>query len=177
LTIHDFTSHLPAALLQRGRKYIASVGDVVCTEANGNNQWRATVQGSALYSVTIQVAKNDGEIVFDSCSCPFEGDFCKHKIAVLLHVTGEDAPPKRRNKIGDKADAILDQLSADDLRKFLRRLFDRDRHLARHFISLYASMAASSPADFKELIDGALSSLRTRHGLYPITIFKTPWSR
>jgi len=65
-------------ILQRGRYYyrkgrIKSIKD-------RNNFIEAKVQGSSLYTVTVQNSKKG---IFAACTCPYQGENCKHIVAVL----------------------------------------------------------------------------------------------
>ncbi len=89
----------------------------------------ATVRGSTLYDVTVEFG---GRSIDTQCTCPYDGGGdCKHVVAVLLGVATN--PPA--DESGD-VESVLDDVSADDLRTFVRDAVAehpalRDRFLAR----------------------------------------------
>lgn len=94
-----------------------------------DNLVTATVSGSNLYDVTVEF---DGQHIDARCTCPYDGSGdCKHVVAVLLDITA--SPPQDES---DRVEAVLDDLSADDLRDFVRDALAehpelRDQFLAR----------------------------------------------
>lgn len=89
----------------------------------------AVVQGSSQYDVTVE----RGEKAIDvRCTCPYDGaGECKHVVAVLLDVAA--GTPRDES---ERVEAVLQNVSVDDLRAFLRDVFAehpdlRDRFLAR----------------------------------------------
>lgn len=89
----------------------------------------ASVQGSKLYDVTIELAENG---IDPRCTCPYDGaGDCKHVVAVLLELAAN--PPADES---DRIDAVLDDVSPEDLRGFVHdalatRSDLRDRFFAR----------------------------------------------
>jgi uncharacterized Zn finger protein len=73
----------------------------------------ATVSGSRLYDVTVEFG---GRSIDTTCTCPYDGSGdCKHVVAVLLDIaTG--APQDESERV----DTVLEDVSADDLRAFVR---------------------------------------------------------
>jgi uncharacterized Zn finger protein len=89
----------------------------------------ATVHGSSQYDVTTEL---DGDTIDARCTCPYDGPGdCKHVVAVLLEVAV--SPPPNES---DRVESVLDDVSATDLRTFVRDACAdypglRDRLLAR----------------------------------------------
>ncbi|AGB30168.1 zinc finger SWIM domain-containing protein [Natrinema pellirubrum DSM 15624] len=114
-------------VFERGQKYrnegriqrIERFDDVVTS----------VVQGSSQYDVTVE----RGEKTTDArCTCPYDGaGECKHVVAVLLDIAA-DTPRDESERV----ESVLQNVSADDLRTFLRDVLAehldlRDRFLAR----------------------------------------------
>jgi uncharacterized Zn finger protein len=73
----------------------------------------ATVRGSTLYDVTIEFG---GRSIDTNCTCPYDGSGdCKHVVAVLLEIAA--GPPQDES---ERFEAVLDEMSTDDLRGFVR---------------------------------------------------------
>lgn len=94
-----------------------------------DNLVTSSVQGSNLYDVTVEL---DGNSIDARCTCPYDGaGDCKHVVAVLLSLAID--PPADES---DQIEVVLDDVSAGDLRAFVRDVLAshpdlRDQFLAR----------------------------------------------
>jgi uncharacterized Zn finger protein len=90
----------------------------------------AAVSGSSLYDVTLEF----GERSIDTqCTCPYDGGGdCKHVVAVLLDIAA-DPPQNESNRVG----AVLDDVSADDLRAFVRDALAENAELREQFLARF----------------------------------------
>ncbi|MFC7027165.1 SWIM zinc finger domain-containing protein [Halomicroarcula sp. GCM10025324] len=115
------------AVLERGKNY-RDEGRIQQLD-RFDNLVTATVCGSNLYDVTVEF---DEQHIDTQCTCPYDGSGdCKHVVAVLLDIAAN--PPQDES---DRVEAVLDDLSADDLRDFVRDALAehpelRDQFLAR----------------------------------------------
>jgi len=90
----------------------------------------ATVKGSKLYDVTI---KFGGRSLDTNCTCPYDGSGdCKHVVAVLLDLA--DSPPKDES---ERVEAVFDDVSADDLRGFVRDALAEHAELREQFLAQF----------------------------------------
>lgn len=134
-------------VLERGQKYrnegrihrIERFDDVVT----------AAVQGSSQYDVTVE----RGEKTIDArCTCPYDGvGECKHVVAVLLDVA-TDPPRDESERVG----SILEDVSVDDLRVFLRDVLAEDPELRDQFIARFGDTDKSVEeyrAEIEQLFD------------------------
>ncbi|MCQ4334108.1 hypothetical protein KM295_11580 [Natronomonas sp. F2-12] len=89
----------------------------------------ATVNGSKLYDVIVEFG---GRSIDTRCTCPYDGGGeCKHVVAVWLDIAAN--PPQDES---EDIETILEDVSADDLRGFVRDALAehaalRDQFLAR----------------------------------------------
>jgi len=90
----------------------------------------ATVSGSKLYDVTIEFG---GRSIDTTCTCPYDGrGDCKHVVAVLLDIaTG--APQDESERV----EAVLEDVSADDLRAFVRDALAEHSELREQFLARF----------------------------------------
>jgi uncharacterized Zn finger protein len=124
----------PEAVFERGQEYrnegriqrIERFDDIVT----------AVVQESSQYDVTIQ----RGEKTIDArCTCPYDGTGeCKHAVAVLLDVAAD--PP--RDESG-RVEPVLQNVSADCLRTFLRDVLAEHPELRDQFLARFADAGKS----------------------------------
>ena len=87
LTLNNFDNQITGAVLKRGNQYYED-GNVVEISESSEGFWNAEVEGSEFYEVEVQLHKDD-EIIDSSCDCPYDGDICKHVIAVLYTIREE----------------------------------------------------------------------------------------
>jgi len=120
LTIQNFDKRIGKTMLQRGEQYYSN-GAILNLEENGSN-WTAEVEGSEVYSVTVSL-KNDKEINEYFCDCPFDGDICKHLVAVFFAIRQEIKErvhiPKK-NKKKNLFEDLLTKINAEEYSDFIK---------------------------------------------------------
>lgn len=95
-----------------------------------DNLVTATVSGSNLYDVTVDF---DGQHIDARCTCPYDGSGdCKHVVAVLLDITA--SPPQDES---DRVEAVLNDVSAEDLREFVRDSLAERPELREQFLARF----------------------------------------
>lgn len=118
-TIQNFDKWVGKTILQRGEQYYSN-GAILNLEENGGN-WTAEVEGSEVYSVTVSL-KNDKEISEYFCDCPFDGDICKHLVAVFFAIREEIKErvhiPKKNTKKNPFED-LLTKINAEEYSNFI----------------------------------------------------------
>lgn len=129
-------------LLYRGKSYYErGLVENLRKEPDG---WHATVQGSWPYDVVVAVS-SDGQpnptAEQTSCSCPYfaEAHLCKHVAATCLaieHGTTTDSAPSDASNW----QPLLQALSADDCRDFLRTTLTRDAQLRDEFLARFGKL-------------------------------------
>ncbi|MFB6219432.1 MAG: SWIM zinc finger domain-containing protein [Halobacteriaceae archaeon] len=140
ITEQTIRDRCPDAVLERGQTYrqeghiqrLDRVDEVIT----------ATVQGSHLYDVTIDVG---GSAIESACSCPYDGPGdCKHVVAVLLAVA--DDPPADAS---DRIEAVLDDLSTEELRAFVLDAVARDPALRERLFVRFGEAPDKSAAEYR----------------------------
>jgi uncharacterized Zn finger protein len=90
----------------------------------------ASVSGSKLYDVTV---KFGGRSVDARCTCPYDGGGdCKHVVAVLLDIAA--SPPQDES---ERVEAVIDDVSVDDLRGFVRDALAEHAELREQFLARF----------------------------------------
>jgi uncharacterized Zn finger protein len=104
----------------------------------------ATVQGTNLYDVTVKLS---GDAADTHCTCPYDGaGDCKHVVAALLDFAA-DPPPDESEKI----EAALDDVSAEDLRSFVRDALATKPELRDQFLAWFGDEHKSVEEYRKEI--------------------------
>ena len=166
MTLADFSEHIPTNIVKRGREYEEN-GQVTRLSEKSNTThtlYRAAVKGTKRYTVQVQVDKSTGEIEFYDCTCPFDGHVCKHVAAVLFAVMGEssdehteDAVPRQKKNTTEQ---LLDGLSQEDLKQYLRSLMEENREVKKHFTATFIMKTSSDKNDYEAILTQALKGLR-----------------
>ncbi|ACV21485.1 Uncharacterized conserved protein [Slackia heliotrinireducens] len=128
-------------ILERGRNCWRN-GQVAIKTAN-DTTCSATVAGTQVYRVSVPMS---GALARATCTCPHfaKGNMCKHIAAVLYALEAGDSnetcvesPVQDTQDISSRANRenILDMMSEDDLRGFVRELMGEDERLERRVLS------------------------------------------
>lgn len=132
------------AVFERGENYreegrVANVSRVADTVT-------AVVRGTRQYDVTLDVTASG----FDPhCSCPYAGPgSCKHVVAVLLTLI-DGLPADEGERVAD----VLQDVSAADLREFVREELTRDSELRERFFAWFGKSSAKSVDEYQEEVD------------------------
>lgn len=83
ITLDNFENFVPYKILMRGEEYYDT--DAVSElEETSPGEWAATVEGTDDYNV--EISMNGKEVESWYCDCPYDGEICKHVVAVLLAI-------------------------------------------------------------------------------------------
>jgi hypothetical protein len=135
MTLQNFEEQISEAILGRGQNYFKK-GYVRELEEIEPRNWTAEVEGTEIYSVTVELHNED--ILEWDCDCPFEGSICKHVVAVLYAITENLTTENLTEKKKDYADLIFQNVSIEELKKFLLTQFPSNRGLKNSFIAHFA---------------------------------------
>ncbi|MDZ7718562.1 MAG: SWIM zinc finger family protein [Balneolaceae bacterium] len=170
--LQDFEKWVDSTITSRGQSYY-KYGSVTDLEQIKKNVWIAEVEGSHLYTVDVQI-NDDFEICLASCNCPYDhGPICKHIVAVLFDLRnqffesdeyGKIKPEQSLSTIDtgqtveQELDALMSQISQDDLRAYLKEILLKDRNLRSRFKMRFSSLKeAETSDDYKEIIRDLLA--------------------
>ena len=84
LTLNNFEDEVNGTILQRGRSYFKQHA-IIDLEMTSDDTWVAEVEGTDIYQVEVTLKNND-EITEFYCDCPYDGDVCKHVVAVFYEL-------------------------------------------------------------------------------------------
>jgi len=130
MNINNFEKQISGVILERGSIYFKN-GAILEIDKIDDNEWIAEVEGSnGNYEVEINLNKKL-EITDYSCTCPYDGDVCKHVVAVLLSIKKEveNKNLKKNNKKDGKKrewEAIIQNTPEQQIRAFLLKYAQND---------------------------------------------------
>jgi uncharacterized Zn finger protein len=143
------------AVFERGRDY-RDEGRIRRTERFGDVV-TAAVRGTSLYDVTVDI---DEHTIEARCTCPYEGaGECKHVVAVLLDVVAD--PPQDES---ERVERVIQDVSSDDLRAFVRDAFAENPDLREQFLARFGG-GGKSVEEYRDEIE-ELFDQHTQH--YPV---------
>ncbi|OMP75000.1 SWIM zinc finger domain-containing protein [[Flexibacter] sp. ATCC 35208] len=133
LTLKNFELQVSSTIIQRGRQYFED-GAVIDLEETDNNYWQAEVAGTSTYSIEIKLG-NKNKIEDYSCDCPYDGDTCKHVVAVLFllkeELSGKIARAKKANQPDFKK--LLQKINVEEYQEFILAHATKDKNFKSVF--------------------------------------------
>lgn len=135
ITLDNFENFVPYKILTRGEEYYDN--DAVSElEETSPGEWTATVEGTDEYNVEISMNGKNVESWY--CDCPYDGEICKHVVAVLLTI--RDKKRKSRSSASSKKTIVIKEEKPVQPDADIQRLlsFVKPQELSR-YISEYAS--------------------------------------
>lgn len=127
MNLNSFETEIEEKILQRGALYLRH-GQIEYFEHVYKREFCSTVYGSERYSVYIKLNKKL-DIIEHFCTCPYDwGNYCKHKVALLIHIKEgeiyEDEPLKSNGiKILSKD---FSQFSKNELENLILKMAKMD---------------------------------------------------
>jgi len=163
LTLEDIRNLCTESSFERGIQYF-KMGKVNSLEQL-DDKITAIVQGEYDYQVTIY---NDNNKITADCTCPYDwGGYCKHIIATLiaLFMNGEEKIIKK-SKNEDKSEVILNSLSLDEIKEFLKTEFNDNPALKESFVIHFSGKSSKERnlLDYKKEINQSFREIGDRHG-------------
>lgn len=119
LTLKKFELQISDTLVHRGREYYENAAVVDLEEAD-EGCWHAEVIGNDTYTVKVALFKND-RIKSYSCDCPYDGDICKHVVAVLflMREEMENAAVLKKALPQNDFRTLLQKISLEEYQEFI----------------------------------------------------------
>ena len=173
IPIHQFEQNINETILKRGLSYFKNglVQDVVKVS---QKQYKGFVSGTSNYLVELEIENN--AIIEHNCDCPYDhGPICKHIVAVLFYIQ-QDAlriqvsatPAKKRQPKKTKVNPvneILNQLSEDDLKKFVLDMVSTDNQVETSFMATFGHLSEQQNKSFyQKQIRSILKHAKGREG-------------
>lgn len=120
ITLDNFDAQISPDIVKRGKSYFQN-GAVTYFDEVDEGSWEAEVDGSDTYQLEILL---DGRTVQQySCDCPYDGEVCKHVVALLYELRQEikqnhtkPTPPKNKKLT---LQSLLEKISLAELQSFV----------------------------------------------------------
>ncbi len=140
ITLQNFDNQITGPVLKRGKQYYED-GNVMEISETSKGFWNAEVEGSEFYEVEVRLHKND-EVIDSSCDCPYDGNICKHIIAVLYAIREEkiiniDAL-EVENPIKLSFQDLLEKITISEYKEFIADYASRNKDFKTTFEMVFA---------------------------------------
>lgn len=100
-------------------------------------------QGVHSFDVNVKINPKQ-EIVSSTCDCPKGDSMCQHKYALMMHIVGNEkvaAPKLVKSKI-TPLEKIFSELSHEELKTWVLKIFEKDKALQAEFIQEFTKEEA-----------------------------------
>ena len=161
-TLKNFETQTGADILKRGERYYKQ-GAVTHLEEAGSDTWEADVEGSEIYSVEVKL-KNNNIINAYECDCPYDGDLCKHVVAVLFALRYEiNQTGTNKKPASSKAsfEGLLQKITLPELQEFIRKYAPANKDFKTAF-ELYFS-DKDNTIDIEKKYAGLINKTINKH--------------
>lgn len=165
MNLKTFESKIPGEILKRGRDYFSD-GAVTDLQDMNNGEWFAIVEGNDDYEVDIRLGKND-EVLDYTCDCPFDGEICKHVVAVLYRIREikKEAGPGKNSGKPDSWKRLISVIPENEFREFVKEYAAKNKYFRNKLLIRFTGYDNSGYRDkYIQIINGILTAESDRHG-------------
>ncbi len=175
IPLNQFENYIDETILKRGLDYFnaGAISDVV---ELSHNHFEGLVVGSDNYTVNIELS--NGLISRHTCDCPYDmGPICKHVVAVIFYLQQDEldlkkkpakkkTPVKKRSKsIATQVNDILDELTHEELRAFVKERCNNDSNFRNLFLAAHFHLSVDTSREhFQTQISRIIKSATDRDG-------------
>lgn len=156
MKITDFEQFLSEAVQHEGQDIFVNE-QVSPPEEDKANTWQATVRDHESGACKVSIQLSNTTVKDAHCSCEREGWPCAHIVAMLYQLYAQREEQKKTKKKDGKKPArsakkdpvkeVFDHATKDDLERFIKSQFKRDRLLRVHIISELGHLLTHKEAD------------------------------
>lgn len=188
LNLKLFEQQIDPVILQRGLKYFKSgaVEEIDRINHGSNSEIDFIVRGTEPYDVHIEL--NGDKVVDFDCNCPYDmGPVCKHVVAAMFSLENNSftdytdlspkekesktpskpkaaQPKKKKNITAKDIEKIIDSLSVDELKAFVREECS-DRSVKMRLISMFGDRVLPQSAEmYRTQIRSIIREAKGRYG-------------
>lgn len=181
IPLNEFEQHIDEDILKRGLQYFKK-GYVTNVEELSGGEYEAEVEGSETYTVHLTLKK--GVIIEQECTCPFDwGSVCKHQVAVMFYLQQAELgivakkgvkpslknhlkpTPKKQKTIAEQVDEVLEKLSPEDVKDYIRDCCKKDKSFRDLFLVQHLSLTEKQSKElYAKQIKAIVKSAAGRHG-------------
>lgn len=177
IPLNQFEQYIDETILKRGFLYFKN-GHVHEPDEISPGEYEVVVEGTENY--TVQLTIKNGVITEHVCNCPYDmGPVCKHIAAVLFYLqqdelelnkktkrtTTQSSKPAKRKTIAQQVDELLEKISHDELKQFVRKKASENVVFRNLFLSSFAQYNSDESKElYIKQIKSILKTASDRYG-------------
>jgi tetratricopeptide (TPR) repeat protein len=142
MKIEELLKKVPIRIFDKGKEILKN-GSILGIEKD-ENTIRAHVKGIYSPEYLVKIKLEGDEVVDWSCSCLYEGNICKHVVGVLLKAAEDrniKVQRKRRKTKNEITKEIIEKLSHEELKEFVKNYIEIDKHFRDALLSRFSYYA------------------------------------
>jgi len=164
MEIEDLLKKVPVKIFNRGKEILEEkkISEIERKE----DTVRAYVQGTYSSEYLVKIRLRGKEVVNWSCTCPYDGDICKHVVAVLLKIARTEnlkVERKKRKTRDELAEEIVDRLSPEELKEFVKNFLHFDRDLRDALLARFSYYADTGTKSLEAKYNTIFRNLLSRY--------------
>lgn len=95
-------------------------------------------EGEETFDVSLTIASGK-EIITHSCDCSNNGNFCRHKTALLMHIaSGAKTKQSVKAKKKSRSEALLEEAEINDLKEWVRDILEKNKDIELSFTHYFS---------------------------------------
>jgi len=156
LTLKNYATTLPSDLILQAKKNKVRE----CDETEKGHFISYVDDGDESFDVSLTV-RTGNEIIMHTCECNSKGSFCRHKVALIIHVAEEKKPKEivKVKKNENKVDALLDDIDPDGLKEWVKGLISKNKDIELSFINYFSAKKQLTPAEVAKIVTDAVKAV------------------
>ena len=167
MNLKNIKQNISSKIYERGQEYFDD-GCVTEIQAMDDEKWAAEVEGNYDdYSVEVKIDEKEN-IKSWHCNCPYDGDVCKHVVAVLLAVKEElkSANPAQKGKRpSPEWISIIENTPEKELREFMLGYAQKHREFRDELlINLSKAQKEINTGKYQAIIAQTFDTMSDRYG-------------
>ena len=164
MEIEELLKKVPIKIFNRGKEILEEkkISEIESKE----NTVKAYVQGTYSSEYLVKIRLRGKEVVNWSCTCPYDGDICKHVVAVLLKIARTEnlkVERKKRKTRDELAEEIVDRLSPEELKEFVKNFLHFDRDLRDALLARFSYYADTGTKSLEAKYNTIFRNLLSRY--------------
>jgi len=164
MEIEELLKKVPVKIFNRGKEILEEkkISEIESKE----NTVKAYVQGTYSSEYLVKIRLRGKEVVNWSCTCPYDGDICKHVVAVLLKIARTEnlkVERKKRKTRDELAEEIVDRLSPEELKEFVKNFLHFDRDLRDALLARFSYYADTGTKSLEAKYNTIFRNLLSRY--------------
>jgi hypothetical protein len=156
LTLKNYPTALSQDLLLQAKKNKVRE----CDETEKGHFIAYVDDGNESFDVSLTLSAGD-EIIQHTCECNSAGAICRHRVALIVHVS-EGKKIKSAVKVkkkGSKAETLLEEVDPNKLKEWIAGLISKNKEIELSFITYFSVKEQLTPTEVIRIMNDAVKAV------------------